>query len=176
MSGKFVSQMLLTAFVISLGVCANAQLKEQQAKEIEAAVPEKATVEPGKPRCVLIWNTPFMDKCPHKGYSVPQGEYAMRMLGEKTGAFESVVSDDVVMYRKENLDKFDAIIMNNSNGPWIRPTPEDMDKFKDLGTDNEVKGTIGKGQSGNVTLEHDPGAVSPFSLLFHYLQGIPGGG
>jgi type 1 glutamine amidotransferase len=135
MSGNFVFRALSIAFVIGLGACASAQLAEQEAKRIEAAVPEKATVEPKKPRRVLIWNTPFMDNCPHKGYSVPQGEYAMRMLGEKTGAFEPVVSDDVAMYRKENLDKFDAIIMNNSNGPWIRPTPEDMDKFKDLGTD-----------------------------------------
>ena len=77
---------LLTGFVLSLSMSASAQLTEQQAKRIEEAVPKKASAESKKPRRVLIWNTPFMDKCPHKGYSVPQGEHAMRMLGEKTGA------------------------------------------------------------------------------------------
>jgi type 1 glutamine amidotransferase len=41
----------------------------------------------------------------------------------------------VAMYRPENLKLFDAVLLNNSNGPWIRPTPQDMDKFKDYGSD-----------------------------------------
>jgi len=41
----------------------------------------------------------------------------MRRLGEKTGAFEPVVSDDVAMYLPTNIKRFDAILMNNSNGP-----------------------------------------------------------
>jgi len=112
-----------------------AALTSDQAERIEKAVPKKSTVKPKEKRRVLIWNTPFMENCPHKGYSVPQGEYAMRMLGEKTGAFEPVVSDDVAMYLKKNLEKFDAIIMNNSNGSWIRPTKEDLPKFEEYGTD-----------------------------------------
>ncbi|MHC4799913.1 MAG: ThuA domain-containing protein, partial [Planctomycetota bacterium] len=81
------------------------------------------------------WNTPFMEKSPHKGYSIPQAEYATKLLGEKTGAFEPVVSDDVAMYLPKNLKQFDAIIMNNSNGPWIRPTDEDMEKLNAYGPD-----------------------------------------
>ena len=118
------------AVVLVMAAVSTAQLTPEQAKRIEAAVPQKARVAPKQPRRVLIWNTPFMEQSPHKGYSIPQSEYAMRMLGEKTGAFEPVVSDDVAMYLPENLKKFDAIILNNSNGPWIRPTPKDMDKFK----------------------------------------------
>ncbi len=110
-----------------------AQLTDDQARRIEAAVPHEARVPPQQPRRVLIWNTPFMEQCPHKGYSVPQAEYAMRLLGEKTGAFEAVVSDDVAMYLPENLRQFDAILMNNSNGPWIRPTEADMVKFANHG-------------------------------------------
>ena len=117
-----------------------AQLTEQQAKQIEAAAPQKARAAPARPRRVLIWNTPFMEESPHKGYCIPQGEYAMRMLGEKTGAFEPVVSDDVAMYLPENIRRFDAIILNNSSGPWIRPTKADMGKFKPYGSDvNEVE-------------------------------------
>ncbi len=69
-----------------------------------------------------------MDKDPHKGYCIPYGEAAMKALGEVTGAFQPVVSDDLVMYAPENIKRFDAILLNNASGPWITPTPADMAK------------------------------------------------
>ncbi|MFQ5808614.1 MAG: ThuA domain-containing protein, partial [Armatimonadota bacterium] len=66
---------------------------------------------------------------------IPFGTYATEVLGVKTGAFEPVVSDDVAMYLPENIKQFDAIVMNNSNGPWIRPTEEDMERLKEHGQD-----------------------------------------
>lgn len=131
---RTVSYAVIMLFLPALSI---AQVTEQQARNIRAAVPQKAHVTPQQQRRVLIWNTPFMDKSPHKGYSIPQAEYAMTLMGEKTGAFEPVVSDDVSMYLPENLKKFDAIIMNNSNGPWIRPTEADMDKLKRYGPDQD---------------------------------------
>lgn len=132
--------------IVSLSVTVSrGQLTERQAKRIEAAVPQKARVVPKKPRCVLIWNTPFMEQSPHKGYSIPQGEYAMRMLGEKTGAFEPVVSDDIAMYLPENIKRFDAILLNNSSGNWIRPTEMDMARFAEHGSDaDEVERLLRK--------------------------------
>ena len=133
--GRFFKAGLLAVTILLLPVQAAAQVTRQQAERIRAAVPAKAHVVPKRHRRVLIWNTPFMEKSPHKGYSIPQAEYAMKLLGEKTGAFEPVVSDDVAMYLPKNLRQFDAIIMNNSNGPWIRPTDEDMEKLREYGTD-----------------------------------------
>ncbi len=136
MSGRqFCVTAMIILVVLVMAATSTAQLTPDQARRIEAAVPQKARVAPKQPRRVLIWNTPFMDQSPHKGYSIPQSEYALRKLGEKTGAFEPVVSDDVAMYLPENLRKFDAIVLNNSNGPWIRPTPKDMDRFKSYGSD-----------------------------------------
>jgi type 1 glutamine amidotransferase len=121
--------------VVAVAAVCSGQLTPQQAKRIEEAVPRQARVEPKQPRRVLIWNTPFMEKSPHKGYTIPQAEYAMRLLGERTGAFEPVVSDDVAMYLPQNIKRFDAILLNNSDGPWIRPTKEDLGKFAEHGTD-----------------------------------------
>lgn len=133
------------SFILLLAVTCPAQLTEEQAERIEAAVPQKTRAVAAKPRRVLIWNTPFMEQSPHKGYSIPQAEYAMRMLGQKTDAFEAVVSDDVAMYLPENIQRFDAIILNNSSGPWIRPTNEDMGRFKDYGADlDEVEALLRK--------------------------------
>jgi len=128
---------LTVAAILALSATAHGQLTNRQAEQIRGAIPEKARVAPKSPRRVLIWNTPFMDKCPHKGYCVPQAEYAMKLLGERTGAFVPIVSDDVSMYLPENLNRFDAIIFNNSNGLWIRPTEKDMSKFKAYGSDQD---------------------------------------
>jgi type 1 glutamine amidotransferase len=132
---RFYRSVICTAIVLFLPVFSVSQVTEQQARNIRAAIPQKERVFPQQRRRVLIWNTPFMDKSPHKGYSIPQAEYAMKLMGEKTGAYEPVVSDDVAMYLPENLKKFDAIIFNNSNGPWIRPTEEDMDRLRRYGPD-----------------------------------------
>ena len=131
---SFGAVFLIVAMLI-LPTFVTAQVTKQQAERIREAVPKKARVKPKEFRRVLIWNTPFMEKSPHKGYSIPQAEYAMKLLGEKTGSFEPVVSDDVAMYLPKNLRQFDAIIMNNSNGPWIRPTDGDMVKLKAYGPD-----------------------------------------
>ncbi len=127
-----------------LGVCTVAvgQVTGQQAERIEAAAPDKARVEPKKPRRVLIWLTPahLMEKDPHKGYCIPYGTAAFETLGRKSGAFEPVVSGDLAMYLPENIRQFDAIVMNNSSGHWLTPTDADMAKeaFKKHGTKKAV--------------------------------------
>ena len=92
-----------------------------RARQIYEAAPVKAQVLPRQSRRVLIWNTPahLMEKDPHKGYCIPYGSAALEAIGRKTGAFEPTVSDDLSLYLPENISRFDAIVMNNSSGPWI---------------------------------------------------------
>ena len=123
---------LCMSVVLMAAWSANAveEIPEQRAKQIREAAPEKATVTPEESRKVLVWNTPahLMEKDPHKGYCIPYGAAAFRILGEKTGAYEPVVSDDLAMFLSENIKQFDAIVMNNSSNAWITPTADDMEK------------------------------------------------
>lgn len=140
MKARPVFSALLSCWaVLAMAAAARAQVNPHQSEQIFQAVPEKARVAPKKPRTVLIFNTPahLMDKDPHKGYCIPFGESALKALGEKTGAFTPVVSDDLVMYTPEKIKQFDAIVMNNSSGPWIVPTAADMARpeFRKLGAD-----------------------------------------
>ncbi len=134
----FLAVFALGAFV---GFPARAveEIPADRAKQIFDAAPTKARATPQKPRRVLIWNTPahLMEKDPHKGYCIPYGTAALETLGKKTGAYEPVVSGDLAMYIPEQLQRFDAVVMNNSSGPWITPTDADMDRaeFKALGQD-----------------------------------------
>lgn len=137
----FVGRFMKVVYVaLLLGVCTVAvgQVTGRQAERIKAAAPDKARVEPKKPRRVLIWLTPahLMEKDPHKGYCIPYGTAAFETLGRKSGAFEPVVSGDLAMYLPENIRQFAAIVMNNSSGPWLTPTDADMAKeaFRKHGT------------------------------------------
>ncbi len=76
--------LLLLSLLVPASWC-RGQLAPDQAEHIRKAAPRQARVTPKKPRTVLIWNTPpaFMDKDPHKGYTIPQGECAFRTLARR---------------------------------------------------------------------------------------------
>lgn len=109
------------------------------ARRIHEAAPGVAQVRPLQARKVLIWNTPahLMEKDPHKGYCIPYGSAALEAIGRKSGAFEPVVSDNLEVFLPENLRSFDAVVLNNSSGPWIRPVESDLAKpgFQPFGAD-----------------------------------------
>lgn len=102
--------------------------QNQLRKTIEDQV--RPHVQPSSARKVLIFNTPphLMDKDPHKGYCIPYGAEAFRLLGEITKTYQPVLSDDLAMFAPANLAQFDAIVLNNTSGAWITPTDEDMKK------------------------------------------------
>src|SRR5581483_7040669 len=82
-------------------------IPEAKIKKITAALPEKAQAKPAKPRKVLIFTLA-------RGFvhaSIPVGARAIQMMGEKTGAYESVISNDRAMFEPDKLKDFDAIVM-----------------------------------------------------------------
>ncbi len=135
---RFIAILLLLGGTAWAGI---EQIPADRARQIHDAAPAKARVAAQKPRRVLIWNTPahLMEKDPHKGYCIPYGAAAFEALGKKTVAFEPVVSDDLALYLPENIRQFDAIVMNNSSGPWITPTEADLarEAFKQHGADKD---------------------------------------
>lgn len=92
---------------------AAAQPTEEVRAQIEAAIPEKAPVTAARPRRLLIYDV-------NVGYpghpSRFVANWAFQRMGEKTGAFEAVVSRDPEVFRPENLRQFDAVLLNNTVG------------------------------------------------------------
>ncbi len=89
-----------------------ADVPEDAVQRIRDAAPDAAPAQPATPRRLLVFT-----RC--QGFrhgSIPFISEAVRVLGEKTGAFEVVVSDDVGMFRPQNLAQFDAVCMNNTTG------------------------------------------------------------
>ena len=69
--------------------------------------PAAAPAKPVKPRKILVWGHPWTHQ-PN-----PFAEKALEILGQKTGAFQAVVSDDPRLLLADRLPQFDALVMNN---------------------------------------------------------------
>lgn len=104
-------------------------------------LPAKPRFTPKKPRRVLVFETPahLMDGDPHKGYCVPFGTYAFLALGVKSGAYEPVFGNDVRLFLPENIRQFDAIFLNNTACPWIRPSDEQLQTLRSYGDADAVE-------------------------------------
>jgi type 1 glutamine amidotransferase len=143
MSQFFTCVLFLTALAAAVPVAgAVEELPEHHKQRIWEAAPQQPRVAPEKARTVLVFNTPdhLYPKDPHKGYCVPYGSYAMRALGEKSGAYKPVVSADLAMFLPENLEQFDAVVLNNTAGAWITPSDADLQRpeFRKHGADKEA--------------------------------------
>ncbi len=84
-----------------------------QRAKIEAAIPAQAPAQPAQPRKLLIYDA-------NVGYgghgSIPYANLAFAMMGKRTGAFETTVSRDPAVFRRDSLKRFDAVFFNNNVG------------------------------------------------------------
>ncbi|MCH7701429.1 MAG: ThuA domain-containing protein, partial [Planctomycetes bacterium] len=88
------------------------------ANRIDEAVPSKPYAQPAQPRKMLVFTLT-------RGYrheSIAAGVHAFRILGEKTGAFEIVHSEDPAVFEPQRLIQFDAVCMLNTTGELFTPS------------------------------------------------------
>jgi hypothetical protein len=82
-------------------------------QRIEAAIPARAIVPPRKARKLLIFDL-------NVGYgghrSISTCNLAFTLMGEKTGAFQTVTSREPSIFKPESLSRFDAVFLNNTVG------------------------------------------------------------
>jgi type 1 glutamine amidotransferase/HEAT repeat protein len=89
---------------------ASAQLSQEEGLRILEASPPAATVKPKAPRLLLV----FSLSEGFKHGAIPRAAKALEIMGKKTGAFETVQSEDLSFFRPENLKRFDAVCFNNT--------------------------------------------------------------
>lgn len=90
---------------------------EDERNLIEKALPEKAAIQSKKPRRLLVFDL----NVNYGGHpSIKYANYAFARMGEKTGAYETVISNDTSMFRREILQTFDAVFFNNTVGNLFR--------------------------------------------------------
>lgn len=124
---------LVTALAVAAftgaGVIAQQGGKDAAAENIRKALPGKAFAEPAEKRKLLVFSV--TNGFRHK--SIPVGHTALAMLGDSTGAFEAVVSDDLANFESDRIDEFDAICFLNTTGEVFMPRfGKDGPKLADL--------------------------------------------
>ncbi len=81
--------------------------------KIEQAIPARAFAAPAKARKLLIFDL----NVNYGGHgSIAHANYAFTLMGEKTGAYQTVISRDPAVFRPESLKQFDAVFLNNTVG------------------------------------------------------------
>jgi hypothetical protein len=96
--------------LIAGNVPAGAQISQDEVRRIREAAPETAAARPKQHRLLLVFNRA-------EGYrhnAIASCAQAIEILGNKTGAFETVQSDDYSAFLPENLRRFDAVCLNNT--------------------------------------------------------------
>ena len=107
---KLIGIIALAILIFPLFTNISLAVSPDELQKIEAAVPQKTTASPKQPRKLLVFNL-----C--KGFkhsSIPYWDKALEIMGKKTGAFQVVISDDMAIFKPENLKQFDAVCFNNT--------------------------------------------------------------
>jgi len=101
----------------SLAFAADPRPNAKDLEKINAALPESAPAKPKQPRKVLIYTkaTGFVHS------SIPVGAKTFELMGNKTGAFFTVISDDPDSFMPDNLKNFDAVLMMSTTGSLFVP-------------------------------------------------------
>lgn len=136
----------LIAVSIVFAFCSvKAQLKEfaltdEWVQKIEKLAPAKAEVQPAKHHKVLVFG--LFTGFDH--WVLPHTNAVMKVLAEKTGAFEVELSNDIYKFEKKNLKNYDAVVLNNncSVGPRRDLLLDALDKEKNLTDDQRKKKAV----------------------------------
>ena len=99
----------------------------RQSELIGEGLPSVAFAQPEKPRRLLIYSATAGFR--HK--SIPVGKEALTRMGEVTGAYEAVVSDDPANFEKEALNGFDAVLLLSPTQDFFMPVRKEREQFTD---------------------------------------------
>jgi len=104
-------------------------------EKIAEALPDKPFAKPAKPRKVLV----FSKTNGFRHGSIATGKSALTEMGKKTGAFETVISDDLANFETDKLKGFDAVCFLSTTMNVFAPHKDELAKMSDADKEVAVK-------------------------------------
>ena len=92
---------------------------------IGEALPTEPIVPTSEPRRILIVSA----TSGYRHRSIPTGIEAITRMGDSSGAYTAVVSDDPANFEVETLEKFDAVVLLNTTQDFFMPHPKAKSEF-----------------------------------------------
>ena len=106
---------------------ADEKTPEGAVEKIAAALPAEAFAKPEKPRKLLV----FSRTNGFRHASIATGKIALAEMGKKTGAYEAVISEELVNFEKDKIGQFDAICFLSTTQNPFSPFKEELEKMSD---------------------------------------------
>lgn len=98
-----------------------------QSRQIGQALPDAPLAEPKTKRRLLL----FSATAGYRHNSIPVGKEALSRMGEITGAYDAVVSDDPANFEKDALQGFDAVLLLSPTQDFFMPQHKKKGDFSD---------------------------------------------
>lgn len=92
-------------------------------EQIAAVLPDQPYAAPKKPRKLLV----FSKTNGFRHASIATGKIALTELGKRTGAFETVISDDLAEFETERLSGYDAVCFLSTTQNVFLPHPKEFE-------------------------------------------------
>ncbi len=132
-----MSKIKISIFLLLFCVTINAQqlepieITDEWLSKIESLAPSEPTIKNIEKKKMLV----FSKATGFYHWTIPHNIEILKILAKKSGAFEIRNGYDIENFEKENLNKYAAVILNNSN-----PSGPDRDLFADLLRQNTTLG------------------------------------
>lgn len=117
---------LLLFFTISITLAQQIEpieITEEWLAKIESLAPAEPTIKNTEKKNILV----FSKATGFDHWTIPHNVEMLKILAKKSKAFEVTIGYDISNFETENLKKYGAVILNNSN-----PSGPDRDLFADL--------------------------------------------
>lgn len=166
MCSKTLLRLLLLAGLVQVGGAQKLPeipLDQNWRQIIAERAPKAPAAQPKQARKVLV----FSQVTGFKHWCIPHTEAMIEILGRESGAYETVSSLDVEIFRPERLKEFDAVVLNNNC-----PAREKRDVFYDVIVKNRTE--TGKKYAAMPMQEREALVKHLYESLVDYVAG--GGG
>ena len=131
-----ISKIAAVCAVAVVSFCAfTADVKMETIAKIKAAIPETAPAKPEKPRKILVFTlaTGFVHG------SIPIGAKMFELMGEKTGAWTTTVSNSPDVFEADSLNQYDAVVMESTTGELFGIKERDINKLQDAEKEKQLR-------------------------------------
>ena len=119
-------RLVLFSKVACLTLCSTHLIASDIIPTLHHVIQELTVSPPKDQRTVLIYSRTLG----FRHQSIPFGVRALTLLGEKTGAYNVVATEDPAVFSPEKLSKFDAILMLSTTGDDVIPEGPAREAFE----------------------------------------------
>ncbi|TVP80227.1 MAG: hypothetical protein EA353_04380 [Puniceicoccaceae bacterium] len=106
----------------------DAPVSDKLSAAIEQALPQKAIAPVLQERRILV----FSATAGFRHNSIPTGQKALVRVGESSGAYTAIVSDDPANFERSALETFDAVVLLNTTQDFFMPHAKEKEQFSEF--------------------------------------------